>query len=107
MIYADKKGFYVFGENDDEYRRLREVEGGHKTGITAIKYDNHLSLVATGSEKGEVGVWDFELSQLLGICLAHEENSEITAIEFMSPYPVMVTAAQDARVCIWRVRPAP
>ena len=65
-------------------------------------------MIATGTEKGEVAVWDYELSQLLGICLGHSlSKGEITAIEFLEPYPVMVTAGLDGRVCLWTVRPVP
>ena len=65
-------------------------------------------MIATGTESGEVGVWDYELSQLLGICQGHNKGSgEITAIEFMQPFPVMATAAMDGKVILWAVRPAP
>ena len=64
-------------------------------------------MIATGAEGGEVAVWDYELSQLLGICLGHTPESEITAIEFLAPYPVMVTAANDNKICLWTVRPVP
>ena len=87
---------------------LRRVTGAHTHSITAISFSYHLSLIATGTESGEVGVWDYELSQLLGICHGHSKNTgEITAIEFLAPFPVMATAAMDGKVCLWAVRPAP
>ena len=53
-------------------------------------------------------MWDYELSQLLGICQGHSKSSgEITAIEFLPPYPVMVTAGMDGKICLWSVRPTP
>ena len=55
-----------------------------------------------------MAVWDYELSQLLGICKGHSHSrGEITAIEFLAPYPVMVTAGLDSKVCLWAVRPTP
>ena len=32
---------------------------------------------------------------------------EITQIGFLAPYPVMVTASADCKVCLWGVRPVP
>ena len=87
---------------------LRRVVGGHESNITSIQFSYHLSLLATGTESGEVGVWDYELSQLLGICAGHSRyNGEITCIRFLEPYPVMATAGNDGKICLWAVRPAP
>ena len=73
-----------------------------------VQFSYHLSLVATGTEKGEVAVWDYELSTLLGICQGHSQSrGEITAIEFLAPYPVMATAGLDSKVCLWAARPTP
>lgn len=71
MIYADKQGYTVYNEEDDSSNRLRTVTGGHTSSITAIQFSYHLSMIATGTETGEVGVWDYELSQLLGVCRGH------------------------------------
>lgn len=63
IIYADKHSYYVYNEEDEKKsEQLRKVSGGHKTNITAIKFSYHLSLIATGTETGEVAVWDYELS---------------------------------------------
>jgi len=56
---------------------------------------------------GEVAVWDYEMSSLLGYCLGHKNGFDITAIEFLSPYPVMITAALDGKIIFWTVRPVP
>ena len=69
IIYADKQGYFVYNESDEKTsEQLRRVYGGHTSAITAIKFSYHLSLIATGTESGEVAVWDYELSQLLGLC---------------------------------------
>ena len=36
--------------------------------ISIIQFNEHLSLIATGSIDGEVCVWDFELSKFEAIC---------------------------------------
>jgi len=107
LIYADRQGYFIYKEEDDSSELLRRVTGGHKSNITAIQFNYHLSLIATGTETGEVGVWDYELSQLLALCQGHSSRSEITAIEFLAPFPVMVTAGLDSKVCLWTVRPTP
>jgi WD40 repeat protein len=109
MIYADKKGYFVYDERGEKGSdKLRHVTGAHQSSITVITFSYFLSLIATGTESGEVAVWDYELSQLLAICRGHSEsNGEITAIEFLQPYPVMITAGQDSKICLWSVRPTP
>ena len=108
LIYADKSSYYVYNEFDERSEQLRRVTGAHKSTITAIKFSYHLSLIATGTEGGEVAVWDYELSQLLNIVQGHSpEGGAVTAIEFLNPYPVMVTAGEDCKICLWAVRPVP
>ncbi|CDW71705.1 UNKNOWN [Stylonychia lemnae] len=104
MICSDHKYIYVYDEEDTESsEQLRKITGAHREEITIIKYDDHLSLLASGSIDGEIAVWDFEMSKLLGMCIGH--TGDITGIEFVTPYPIMVTSSLDCTVCIWGVRP--
>ena len=106
MVCTDHKYIYVYDEEDtEESKLLRKITGAHKEEITILKYDDYLSLIATGSIDGEVAVWDFEVSKLEALCIAH--TGDITGIEFMSPIPIMITSSMDASVCIWGVRPCP
>lgn len=82
---------------------LRRVTGGHRDEITRIKFNEHLSLIATGSIDGEVCLWDFELSKLEGICKGH--TLDITGLEFLDPSPLLLTSSMDATICLWTVRP--
>lgn len=68
-----------------------------------MAYDFHLSLVATGCVNGEITVYDFEMSKVTGILIAHTDD--ITALTFLSPYPLLASASVDLTVCIWGVRP--
>ena len=95
LIYCDKQSFFIYAEEDESSELLRKVTGAHRSSISALAYDEHLSLIATGTETGEVAVWDYELSNLLGVCLGHKHGSEITQIVFLAPYPAMVTAGTD------------
>lgn len=104
MICTDAKSYYVWNEEDTEQSEfLRKVTGGHNDEISIMKYDDHQSLVATGSVDGEVCVWDFEMSKLEGICIGH--TGDITGIEFLTPYPLMATSSMDGTLCLWGLRP--
>jgi WD40 repeat protein len=70
-----------------------------------VKYDFHLNLFATGTEDGEIALWDYERSSLQAYLLGHEEK--IVAIEFLSPRPLMLSAGADGKICIWTTRPVP
>lgn len=106
MLCSDSKHYYVYDEEDTESSELlRTVTGGHKEEISILKYCDHLSLVATGSIDGEIVIWDFELSKIEA--MLHGHTSDITGIEFVVPYPMMITCSMDCTLCIWGVRPAP
>ena len=106
MVCSDLNTIYVYDEEQtEESTLLRKVTGGNKEEITILKFDSYLSLLAAGSIEGEVAVYDFEMSKLKGIC--HGHTADITGIEFLAPYPLMVTSSMDSTVCIWAVRPAP
>lgn len=84
---------------------LRRVTGGHREEITILEYDHHLSLVATGCIDGEITVYDFELSRVEGLLIGH--TGDITALTFLAPLPILVSASMDNTVCLWGVRGAP
>lgn len=108
LIYCDKKSIYIFDESKEESELLRTLTGANNTDdLTKLKFDYHFSMIATGSNKGRVAVWDYELSQLLAFCVGHSYESEITGIEFCAPYPIMITCATDGKICFWTVRPVP
>ena len=96
----------VYDEHEsEESLLLRKVTGAHTENICLMSYCFHLSLVAIGCINGEISIFDFEMSKLLGIL--HGHNQSITAMEFMFPYPLLVSAAMDGSVCLWGVRPIP
>jgi len=56
----------------------------------------------TGTLHGELAVWDYEHSKLLGYLLGH--TVEISSILFLWPLPVMLTTGMDGQVIFWKVR---
>ena len=106
MVCANQREYMVYDEEDgDESVLLRRVSGGHQEEITVMTYDFHLSLVATGCINGEITLYDFEMSKVVGLLLAH--SSAVTSIQFMSPYPLLASSSLDRTICIWGVRPIP
>jgi len=93
-ISSDADAYYVYDEdNTEESELLRRVSGAHVDEITALSYNDHLSLLATGSVDGMVCVWDFEMSRLEGILHGHSED--ITGLSFLAPYPLLLTSSLD------------
>lgn len=106
MICANKKEFFVWDESGEENSKmLRRVSGGHNEDITMLAYDHHLSMVATGCINGEITLYDFELSRVEGILHGHQ--GDITSLNFLSPYPILISSSMDCTVCVWGVRPCP
>lgn len=106
MIASNAKEFMVFDEEDpDQSVLLRRVIKAHNEEITICAYSYHLSLVATGCINGEIALYDFETSKVEGLLIGHE--GDITAIEFMDPYPALISASMDYTIAIWGVRPCP
>ena len=82
---------------------LRCVSGGHEEEITVMAYDFHLSLIATGCVNGEIIIYDFEMSKILGIMQGDKGN--ISCLHFMSPFPLLLSASTESIISIWGVRP--
>lgn len=106
MICSNEREYMVYDECDpEESQLLRKVHGGHIEEITILAFSHHLSLVATGSINGEIALYDFEMSKIEGLLIGH--TGDITAMQFVEPYPLMISASMDFTVCMWGVRPSP
>lgn len=104
MLCSTQAEVFVYDESDtEESRLLRRIQGAHDEEITILAYNFHLSLIATGCINGEIALYDFEMSRLDGLLIGH--NGDITALEFITPYPLLFSASMDSSVCIWGVRP--
>jgi WD40 repeat protein len=84
---------------------IRRIRGAHAVEITALAADRHLGLLASGAADGTVRVWDWESLRLEGECRGH--TFEVTACEFATPDPVLVTCDAAGMIIVWGVRSAP
>ena len=108
MMCSNQKEFFIYDESDPDpetTKLLRRVTGGHNEEITIMAYNFHLSLIATGCINGEIALYDFEMSRLEGLLIGH--TGDITALEFLEGYPLIISASVDNSVCIWGIRGAP
>ena len=73
VVCATTKSLLVFDEQDtEESKLLRTITGMHNEPISCSAFSFHLSLIATGSQGGEIAVLDFETSKVLGLLVNHE-----------------------------------
>ena len=106
MVSSTANEYMVFDEEDPENSKLlRRVRRVHEKEISISAFDFNLGLVATGCVNGEIAIFDFEMSKLEGLLIGH--TNDITAIEFVSPFPILISASMDSTICIWGVRPLP
>ena len=82
LLGCDKDAFFVYDDSQKYEDRKKEadlfrvVTGAHSDEICCISYNYELSLIATGAVSGEIAIYDYERSNLLDFCIAHD--SEIT-----------------------------
>jgi len=109
VLGCDRDCFFILHESpeeignpDENSELLRVVTGGHIDEIVTVAYSIELSLIVTGTVNGELAIWDYEYSRLLDFGIAHA--SEITSINFLWPYPIMLTTSIDGQAIFWKVR---
>ena len=94
----------LYDEEDPEKPiRLRNLSGGHLDyEIVCLEASEHFALIASGGSNGYITLWDFEKSNVEGVCIFH--TKEILAMKFLDPYPCLVSSSSDGYVCLWSVR---
>ncbi|GMI16999.1 hypothetical protein TrLO_g12132 [Triparma laevis f. longispina] len=88
----------------DEGVLLRRIENAHNTDITALSHSHTLSLIATGSADSRLKVWDYEFCRMEASL--NEHNSPITCVQFLDPFPALMSCDAGGNVILWAVRPS-
>lgn len=61
-------------------------------------------LIVTTSREGELRIWDFEKANFIAK-LRSANNLEITALRFLDPFPLLVSADSSGTLYIYIMRP--
>jgi WD40 repeat protein/Ca2+-binding EF-hand superfamily protein/stress response protein SCP2 len=93
----------VIEELNTELTQLRFVKVAHRKDITCATNSHRLSLIASGSSDGSLHVWDFQTLTLVHKCVGH--SCEIVAVNFLDPYPLLLSTDARGDLLIWGVRP--
>ena len=82
---------------------LRAIEHAHLSDVTALTVSRSLSKIASGESTGKIKVWDVEFCSMDGLCLGH--STEVTALLFLDPLPLLVSSDADGSLCLWSLWP--
>lgn len=92
----------VYDEDDpEESVMLREAKGAIQSEelskeydwmriITTLAFDEHLGLIATGSNLGKIAIWDLESFKIEAFMTGNLK--EITSLTFITPYPLLASS---------------
>ncbi|KAL3672722.1 hypothetical protein V7S43_002015 [Phytophthora oleae] len=103
---------------------LRCITDAHESDIKCLAYCHALSLVVSGSTDGIIKIWDYIYFLLEdtrsppppssgvsfntptpGVVNTHS-TSEVNVLEFIEPYPVLLSGHESGQVCIWSLTPS-
>ncbi|TMW66701.1 hypothetical protein Poli38472_014013 [Pythium oligandrum] len=99
----------LYDDNASANTLLRCVTDAHDADIKALTYCYAMSLVATGSADGVIKIWDYIYFLLEVTCSTSTyllPMSDVVALEFVDPYPLLVSGHENGTVCFWHVSPS-
>ncbi|KAG7388097.1 hypothetical protein PHYPSEUDO_013057 [Phytophthora pseudosyringae] len=100
---------------------LRCITDAHESDIKCLAYCHALSLVASGSTDGAIKIWDYIYFLLEDTCTPPAPTnsdffdasspgvinaSEVNVLEFIEPYPLLLSGHESGQVCVWSLTPS-
>lgn len=99
---------------------LRCITEAHDSDIKCLAYCHALSLVASGGTDGVIKIWDYIYFLLEDTCTppcptdtscnasTHGAltTSEVNVLEFIEPYPLLLSGHESGQVCVWSLAPS-
>lgn len=104
MSVSWDRSIAVHDESEKNPKIWRNATNVHNGDITCVAYSRHLGLLATGSTDCVISLREYERLRTIYSLLGHK--TDITALAFVDPYPLLVSADFGGNVAIWAV-PAP
>lgn len=103
----------LYDDNVSTNALLRCITDAHDTDIKCLAYCYALSLFASGSTDGTIKIWDYIYFLLEDTCssgggdiAAHPAvTCDVNALEFIEPYPLLLSGHENGMVCIWSLSP--
>uniref|UniRef100_A0A7S0ZUV4 EF-hand domain-containing protein n=1 Tax=Noctiluca scintillans TaxID=2966 RepID=A0A7S0ZUV4_NOCSC len=92
---------FVHDESSETPRLWRSAKNVHHGDITCVAFSRHLGLVATGSIDCVISVREYERLRPVSSLLGHK--SEILALAFVEPFPLLASTDAGGNVAIWMV----
>jgi WD40 repeat protein/Ca2+-binding EF-hand superfamily protein len=84
---------------------IRSVSDVHSRDVVCMALSYSLSLVATAATDFNIRLWDFQQLKMEPDGNYKHHKAEVTAIQFVEPYPALVSADCTGVICLWTVRP--
>ncbi|KAL4147528.1 hypothetical protein PRNP1_011284 [Phytophthora ramorum] len=103
---------------------LRCITDAHESDIKCLAYCHALSLVVSGGTDGAIKIWDYIYFLLEDTCtppppssgvsfngsshavLNSHTTSEVNVLEFVEPYPLLMSGHESGQVCVWSLTPS-
>ncbi len=90
-------------ETDADSVFLSREARQHDDEVSCSTVSESLCLMASGAVDGSVALWDYDANTSEAALRGH--SAEITAVLFLDPLPLLVSADTDGNMCVWLVRP--
>mmetsp|Transcript_100313 Transcript_100313/g.284167 ORF Transcript_100313/g.284167 Transcript_100313/m.284167 type:complete len:1154 (+) Transcript_100313:239-3700(+) len=96
------RSIVVHDESEQTPKVWRKALNVHNDDISCIAFSRHLGLIATGSPDCVIAVREYERLRTLKCLLGHKVD--ITALAFVDPFALLVSADFGGNVAVWSVQ---
>lgn len=103
----------LYDDNASENALLRCITDAHDSDIKCLAYCYALGLVVSGGTGGGmIKIWDYIYFLLEDTCvlpvnlMSAATGNDVNALEFIDPYPLLLSGHESGLICLWDVSPA-
>lgn len=102
----------LYDDNASENALLRCITDAHDSDIKCLAYCYALGLVVSGGTgSGMIKIWDYIYFLLEDTCvlpvnlMSAVTGNDVNALEFIDPYPLLLSGHESGLICLWDVSP--